>query len=245
MNLENQSYLENLRAFDEEPEKQTSFKALFIFALSLIIFVLTALGFLDTLSTYVSHYLLRQLGYTNKWSLWYGPEWFIGINRDVAALAGLPVLLTFMTIILIYYNLRKQSKRLWRLVFIIVGGGLILLIAKYFFAPDVQSEQFDFFNATEYKLPSGHAMMGTIFYLTLAVTISRRQHSSKTKRLTIISGIVLIILIGISRILPGIHSLKDVVAGWSLGLVWLCLCWFVERYIKKASDLQKRSQQVL
>ncbi|MCE7857943.1 MAG: phosphatase PAP2 family protein, partial [Ignavibacteria bacterium CHB3] len=140
---------------------------------------------------------------------------------------------------------RKQSKRLWRLVFIIVGGGLILLIAKYFFAPDVQSEQFDFFNATEYKLPSGHAMMGTIFYLTLAVTISRRQHSSKTKRLTIISGVVLIILIGISRILPGIHSLKDVVAGWSLGLVWLCLCWFVERYIKKASDLQKRSQQVL
>ncbi|NUM63369.1 MAG: phosphatase PAP2 family protein [Ignavibacteriaceae bacterium] len=120
-----------------------------------------------------------------------------------------------------------------------------MLIAKYFFAPDVQSEQFDFFNATEYKLPSGHAMMGTIFYLTLAVTISRRQHSSKTKRLTIISGVVLIILIGISRILPGIHSLKDVVAGWSLGLVWLCLCWFVERYIKKASDLQKRSQQVL
>ena len=75
--------------------------------------------------------------------------------------------------------------------------------------------------------------MGTIFYTTLAVTISRRQHSNKTRRLTFISGIVIVFLIGISRILPGNHSVADVIAGWSLGMIWLCLCWILERRIKK------------
>ena len=85
-------------------------------------------------------------------------------------------------------------------------------------------------------------MMGTIFYLTLAVTTSRRQHTNKTKKLTLISATVIIILIGISRILPGFHTVAEVIAGWSLGVLWLCLCWILERRIKK--QLKKETAMV-
>jgi undecaprenyl-diphosphatase len=107
-----------------------------------------------------------------------------------------------------------------------------MLIAKTFFAHEIPDDPIEIVTNSISSFPSGHAMMGTIFYTTLAVTISRRQHSHKTKRFTLISGIVIVFLIGISRILPGNHSVADVFAGWSLGTIWLCLCWFLERHIK-------------
>ena len=232
MYIENQLDTEKINTHHNESERQARLKALLLLISSLSIFLLTAFGFFDWMSTWVSNYLLENLGYTNKWSTTYGPEWFIGLNRDIAALAGLPVLLMLMTIIILYYNFREESKRLWRLVIIMLGGGLILFFAKYIFAENIQSEEFNFFNQTDYKFPSGHAMMGTIFYLTLAVTISRRKHSHKTKKLILISSVFIILIIGITRVLPGIHTLKDVIAGWSLGLTWLCLCWILERKIK-------------
>ena len=67
----------------------------------------------------------------------------------------------------------------------------MMLIAKTFFAHEIPDDPIEIVTNSISSFPSGHAMMGTIFYMTLAVTISRRQHSHKTKRFTLISGIVI------------------------------------------------------
>lgn len=221
------SYIRNYNS-----DRKDEYRAILILIWSLLVFIIAALGLFDWLSDMVSSLLLNYLGYTNKWSKSFGPEWFIGLNRDVSALGGFPLLLIFLTIIIIYYNLRRESKRLWRLLFVIVGGGILMLIAKTISAHEIPYDPIEIVTNSISQFPSGHAMMGTIFYITLAVVISRRQHSRKTKRLTLISGILIILLIGISRILPGNHSVADVFAGWSLGLVWLSFCWLLERRIK-------------
>ncbi|MCU0406811.1 MAG: phosphatase PAP2 family protein [Ignavibacteriaceae bacterium] len=227
---------------DYENDRQKKYYALILLISSLIIFLISALGLFDWLSELTSSFLESKLGFTNKWSKSIGPEWFVGLNKDVAALGGFPVLFIFLTIIIIYYNLRKESRRLWRLLFIITGGCILMLIAKTFFAHEIPDDPIEIVTNSISSFPSGHAMMGTIFYTTLAVTISRRQHSHKTKRFTLISGVVIVFLIGISRILPANHSVADVVAGWSLGAIWLCLCWILERRIKK--QLKKESAVV-
>jgi undecaprenyl-diphosphatase len=219
--------------FNYKVDIQSSYRALIILVCSIIIFLLSALGLFDWLSYIVSSALLENLGYTNKWSTYFGPEWFIGINNDISALGGFPLLFIFLVIIILYYYLRKESRRLWRLLFIMVGAGIVMLIAKTTFAHEIPDDPIEILTNQISPFPSGHAMMGTIFYTALAVTISRRQHSHKTKRLTLISSIVIVLLIGVSRILPGHHSVADVFAGWSLGLIWLCLCWILERRIKK------------
>ena len=142
----------------------------------------------DWLSNFVSSVLLENLGYTNKWSKSFGPEWFITINKDIAALGGFPLLFIFLSIIFLYYYLRKESRRLWRLLFIMVGAGILLLIAKTLFAQEIPDDPLEILTNSISTFPSGHAMMGTIFYLTLGVTISRRQHSRKTKGLTLITA---------------------------------------------------------
>ena len=240
--MEKDTTLNSHHFSDYEDERQKKYYALILLIGSSIIFLISALGLFEWLSDVPSSFLVSNLGFTNKWSQSIGPEWFVGLNKDVAALGGFPVLFIFLTIIIIYYNLRKESRRLWRLLFIIAGGSILMLITKTFFAHEIPDDPIEIVTNSISSFPSGHAMMGTIFYITLAVTISRRQHSQKTKRLTLISGIVIVFLIGISRILPANHSVADVIAGWSLAAIWLCLCWFLERLIKK--QLKKETEVV-
>lgn len=216
-----------------EVYKKGEFRAVIILIWSLLIFLITAFGLIDWLSKLTSSALLKYLGYTNRWSTSFGPEWFLGLNRDISALGGFPLLFIFITIIILYYKLREESRRLWRLIFIIIGGGILMLVTKIIFAHEIPYDPIEVVTNSISSFPSGHAMMGTIFYTTLAVTISRRQHRHKTKRLTFFSATVIILLIGISRILPGNHSVADVFAGWSLGMAWLSLCWILESRIKR------------
>lgn len=239
--MEKETKLNLHNVIDYETERRKKYYALILLITSSLIFLITALGLFDWLSDLTSAFLESNLGFTNKWSKSIGPEWFVGLNKDIAALGGFPVLFIFLAIIIIYYNLRKESRRLWRFLFIMVGGCILMLIAKTFFAHEIPDDPIEIVTNSISSFPSGHAMIGTIFYTTLAVTISRRQHSHKTKRFTLISGIVIVLLIGISRILPGNHSVADVFAGWSLGVIWLCLCWILERRIKK--QLKKKKLQ--
>lgn len=229
--------------YDYEAERKKKFIAILIFISSLLVFISSAVGLTDLISDQTSEFLQNLLGLTNKWSTTFGPEWFVSLNKDVSALGGFLLISIFFTFTVIYYYLRRESRRLGRFAFIVLVGGFIMLIVKMISANELIDDHSEIIIGTVSSFPSGHAMMGTIFYGTLAVTISRRQHLNRTKKLTIISGIVIIILIGISRILPGIHTLNEVIAGWSLGIAWLCFCWFLERYIRKARSLQKSSQQ--
>ena len=188
---------------------------------------------MNPLSDQTAILLQEQLGFTNKWSKSFGPEWFVNINKDFSALGGLPLISIFVSIIVIYYNLRHESRRLWRFLFILVLGAVLMYSVKLLFASSFPDDLKEFIICSVSSFPSGHAMMGAIFYTTLAVTISRRQHSKRTKRFTIISALIIILIIGICRVLPGIHNLKDVIAGWSLGFAWLSFCWLLERHIKK------------
>ena len=240
MEIENYSATRQLDTFNNGAERRSKLKAIILFIVSLMIFLFSAMGLFDSLSNITSQFLQQSLGFTNKWSKSYGPEWFVGLNRDAAAFASYPILFVWFTIIIIYYNLRGESKRLWRFIFIVIGGGILLLITKLMFADRFPDGLIDFLKYANYNFPSGHAMMGTIFYITLAVTISRRQHSRRTKRLTILSAISIVIIIGISRILPGFHSVSEVFAGWSLGMIWLCLCWGLESKIKQ--NLRSKSE---
>jgi len=228
--------------YDDEADRQKKFIALIIFLSSLLVFAFSVVGLIDPISNKTSDLLQNFLGFTNKWSTSYGPEWFVGLNKEISALGGFLLLFIFFTIIITYYHLRRESRRLWRFAFVVFVGAFIMLSTKIIFAEELIDEPLKLIIGSISSYPSGHAMMSTIFYGTLSVTISRRQHSQKTKRLTLISGIVIIILIGIGRILPGIHTLNEVLAGWSLGLAWLSFCWLLERYIKKARYQKKELQ---
>jgi undecaprenyl-diphosphatase len=68
-----------------------------------------------------------------------------------------------------------------------------------------------------WSFPSGHAASSMIFYLTVAVALA----PARWRRIAAAGAILLSLLIGISRVMLGVHWPSDVVGGWSFGALWV------------------------
>ncbi|MEO6801489.1 MAG: phosphatase PAP2 family protein [Rhodanobacter sp.] len=73
-----------------------------------------------------------------------------------------------------------------------------------------------------WSFPSGHAFGAVVFYGMLAYSSLRL--SPRCHRAIIAAAVLLIGVVGISRILLQVHYFSDVLAGYTLGAAWLVLC---------------------
>lgn len=74
-----------------------------------------------------------------------------------------------------------------------------------------------------YSFPSGHAMASMAFYGFLIYLVHKFIKNNTIKKLIIILNILIIILIGISRIYLGVHYCSDVLVGYSISIIYLML----------------------
>lgn len=85
------------------------------------------------------------------------------------------------------------------------------------------------------SFPSGHALMSVTFY-GLLIYIVFKGFKNKAFKWTLISLLlVLILIIGFSRIYLRVHYASDVIAGFSVGLLWLVICVWVLNRLEKFS----------
>jgi membrane protein DedA with SNARE-associated domain/membrane-associated phospholipid phosphatase len=71
-----------------------------------------------------------------------------------------------------------------------------------------------------YSFPSGHAAIAIAFYGFLGYLLIRSAHQWKTRVNLLLLSIVIALLIGLSRIVLGVHYLSDVWAGYLIGAGW-------------------------
>jgi membrane-associated phospholipid phosphatase len=78
----------------------------------------------------------------------------------------------------------------------------------------------------EYSFPSGHASMSIVLYGFLAVLLAWGA-PPVLRRVTSFAAVLLVLLIGFSRVYLGAHWLSDVLAGLAFGLAWVALLTLV------------------
>jgi undecaprenyl-diphosphatase len=75
-----------------------------------------------------------------------------------------------------------------------------------------------------YSFPSGHALGSASVYLTLALLVAHRLRRRRWRVLVVAGSVVLVLVIGVTRLYLGAHYLSDVVAGWAAGAGCALLC---------------------
>lgn len=78
-----------------------------------------------------------------------------------------------------------------------------------------------------FSFPSGHAATGIAVGGALAVVWAESARSTAARAGMLGLGLVVGMAIGASRVVLNVHYLSDVLAGYCVGLAWLCTCLVV------------------
>ena len=82
-----------------------------------------------------------------------------------------------------------------------------------------------YLHGASFSFPSGHAMASIIGYGMLGYLLRHVWRGSQREHRAVDGLLVLMILaVGLSRILLGVHYPSDVVGGWAAGGAWMAIC---------------------
>jgi undecaprenyl-diphosphatase len=166
-------------------------------------------------------FMVSIFGLTNKWSRSFGPKWFVDINSDMSALGGPTLFILIVAFVISMLFIQLRSKTLFKFLITIFSTVIFLFILKYLFNSNRPNQVFDVVISNDLGFPSGHALMSIVLFYTLAVITTKRMHDVSLRLLIKTSAVIIIILIGLSRILVGAHNPEEVIAGWSAGIFWI------------------------
>jgi undecaprenyl-diphosphatase len=147
-----------------------------------------------------------------------GATTFFTIMTIIGGPVGLAVLLTIVAIIL---AIRRRWSWLIYLVVTAGGGGLLNLELKRYFARarPIAAEMLR--RANGYSFPSGHAMGSAVAFGALAYLAFRAIKSWPAKTSVMALSYTLVASIALSRVYLGVHWISDVLAGVTVGTVWV------------------------
>lgn len=148
----------------------------------------------------------------------------LGFFEAVSTLGSTMVIGGGSLVFLLWLWVKKRNY--WGMVIFVIGVGGGNLLNKFVKNSMARERPVGIFEAeaASYSFPSGHAMVGLVFYGLLAYFITKELKSKTAKWGIGISVGVLMLIMGISRLALNAHYLTDVIAGYALGAAWLLVC---------------------
>ena len=151
--------------------------------------------------------------------------------RDLTAFGGAVGLGIVTAVVSGYLALRRRFGLLGFVLASVLGGTALSLVLKEWFRrprPQVVPHLTDIAMSS---FPSGHSMLSSATYLTLAALLARVVPDWKTKIYFLVVASALTVLIGCSRVYLGAHYPTDVFAGWCVGSAWALVCCLAAHFI--------------
>jgi membrane-associated phospholipid phosphatase len=166
-----------------------------------------------------------RLDATVSQALYAGDHRAVALN-DLLAVLTAPGLswfrfLVFLPVVVLLLRRRAWWTAAWVVTAVGLIGPLDTLLKHYFgrVRPDFVEGGA---RLDSLSYPSGHAS-GIATSVTVALILAWPLMAAGARRWTLVAGVVLVLLVGLTRMWLGVHFLSDVVGGWALGVGWALL----------------------
>jgi undecaprenyl-diphosphatase len=126
--------------------------------------------------------------------------------------------LVFLPVLVRFLRRRLWWTSAWMVTAVVLVAPLTSVLKEYF---GRIRPPFDEGGARYESLsyPSGHSS-GIATLVTVALVLAWPLLSRRARRWSLAVGVVLVLLVGLTRMWLGVHYLSDVVGGWSFGVAW-------------------------
>jgi membrane-associated phospholipid phosphatase len=127
----------------------------------------------------------------------------------------------FLPVLVLLLRLRAWWTAVWLVTAVVLIGPLTGLLKIYFgrVRPDF-AEGGARLESLSY--PSGHSS-GIATLVTVALILAWPLLAGRARHWALAAGVLLVLLVGLTRMWLGVHFLSDVVGGWALGVGWSLL----------------------
>jgi membrane-associated phospholipid phosphatase len=174
------------------------------------------------------------------WIHQFSPPWLDQAMLMITRLGNPSVVLPLAFIGLVWLLWNRQ----WLIAAIFalncVGGAILSAGLKVFFGKPRPQLWPQLITETTYSFPSGHALGSMVLYGFSSYLLA--QQFPHQRRWIYGCATLLIGSIGFSRLYLGVHWPTDVIAGYSVGFLWMSVCIgllrLAARYLAKTSSLR-------
>jgi membrane-associated phospholipid phosphatase len=145
---------------------------------------------------------------------------------------SVPFTLALSMLLLIWFAVRRYRWRILALLLTMGAGQGVLWLLKAQFGrarPETR-----YYTPEGASFPSGHTFTATVFY-GFCIFLTWRHLSGRPAQFAATALMILLILsVGVSRLLLGVHWVSDVLGGLTLGMAWLTFSLIATRSLRAA-----------
>ncbi|MEO6538083.1 MAG: phosphatase PAP2 family protein [Ferruginibacter sp.] len=125
-------------------------------------------------------------------------------------------------LILYFLFIKKDKHDAWKVSAIAVTSTAVLFLLKFVLQRERPLVPL-ISKAHGYSFPSGHTFSSVVFYGMLAYIAYKNVSNVFLRWVIIIALAMFTFMVGLSRVYLKLHYASDVIAGFSLGIIWLLL----------------------
>jgi undecaprenyl-diphosphatase len=147
----------------------------------------------------------------------------------ISMIGGVISLSVISTIGVVMLSIKNKWRSAAIVLFSMAFAGMSIVVLKEFFARIRPLNALVHYSDPSF--PSAHATISAAFFFVLIYLMVPHIHSWIKRELFVVGCVLVIILVGLSRIMLNVHWFSDVVAGWALGLFCATASILFIRYV--------------
>lgn len=163
----------------------------------------------------------RQLGAAIRQAV---PPELVPLFAVVTFFGGVGFLLVVFTVDYWFVDQRRGAHAFG----LAVCGAALVVALKAFFGVPRPPDELTVIPVSGYSFPSGHATMSAVAYGVLAYDLRKSTFRVRAA----LAGVV-VVLVSLSRVVLGVHYVRDVVAGVAVGALFLLVALAVTRRVPR------------